>query len=151
MKLKFPILITCVVAGFLFVYKNIKISHSFYKNNNIRMYSTKKNRVNLYIAPSYNSSVIAIIEQMRTPVKVNSCKNSWCKVAVLSVEGFMPQVAISNKATALIKKDVFLLSKNQIVGVIKKDVIVNLIDRSKDMLKVSYQNMTGWISQDACE
>jgi SH3-like domain-containing protein len=114
--------------------------------------SLKSSNVNLRVGPGKEYPVSWIFMKPNLPVMLISEFDQWKKIKFVDkTEGWVHQNMISSKNTAIIVSRYAILyrsaSNSRPIAKIEKNVIVKILKKDKDWIKIEANKIKGWLKE----
>ncbi len=115
--------------------------------------SLKSSEVNMRVGPGTEYPVSWVFLMPDLPMVFVAEFNQWRKVRFIDgTEGWVHQNMLSRKNTAIVTKDVSILykyaSKSQPIARVEKNVIVRVMKKDKDWVKIETHKIKGWMKKE---
>jgi SH3-like domain-containing protein len=114
--------------------------------------SLRTAQVNLRIGPGKEYPIVWVFMAQNVPMMLLAEFGQWRKLQFVdNSEGWVHQNLVSNKNTAIVTKDHAVMYKYSAESVpiakLEKNVIVNVLKRQDDFIKIEVNGMKGWIKK----
>jgi SH3-like domain-containing protein len=114
--------------------------------------SLKTAQVNLRIGPGKEYPIVWIFMVQNVPMMLMVEFEQWRKVRFMdNSEGWIHQNLISKKNTAIITKNHTILykysSESVPIAKLEKNVIVNVLKKQGDLVKIEVNGIKGWVKK----
>ena len=115
--------------------------------------SLKSPEINMRVGPGKEYPISWVFMKANLPMILVAEFDQWRKVRFYDgTEGWVHKNMISRKNTAVVIKDCAIMykysSRSQPIAKIEKNVIVKVIKREDDYVKIDINNMRGWTSKE---
>jgi len=137
-KVVCAILILCMIQG---------------RANAAQFVSLKSSKINMRVGPGDEFPISWVFLRAGLPMMLIAEFQHWRKVRYLdNTEGWMHKNMISGRNTAVVTKDNALLykkdSKSYPIARVEKNVIVRVLEKRNNWIKVDINKLKGWMSKD---
>jgi SH3-like domain-containing protein len=114
--------------------------------------SLKTAQVNLRIGPGKEYPIVWVFMAQSVPMMLMVEFGQWRKVRFLdNSEGWVHQNLISKKNTAIVIKNHTMLyrysSKSVPIAKLEKNVIINVLKKQDDLVKIEINGIKGWLER----
>ncbi|MDR0677712.1 MAG: hypothetical protein LBF57_03515 [Holosporaceae bacterium] len=114
--------------------------------------SLKSSQVNIRVGPGKEYPVSWILIKPNLPVILIAEFDQWRKIKLIDeTEGWVHQNMISQKNTAVVKNNFVILyryeSDSQPIAKIEKNVVIKVLKRNKDWIKIEVNKIKGWVKK----
>jgi SH3-like domain-containing protein len=125
---------------------------SFYANAS-SFVSLKSSNINLRVGPGKEYPISWIFMKSNLPVMLISEFDQWRKIKFVDkTEGWIHQNMISSKNTAIVVSKYAILCRNTSdsnpIAKIEKNVIVKVLKRDKNWIKIEVNKIKGWVKEE---
>ncbi len=120
--------------------------------NAAQFVSLKSSKINMRVGPGDEFPISWVFLKAGLPVMLIAEFQQWRKVRYLdNTEGWMHKNMISGRNTAVVTKDTLLYkrdSKSCPIARDEKNVIVRVLEKQNNWIKVDINKLKGWMSKD---
>ena len=115
--------------------------------------SLKHDQINLRSGPGERYPIMWVYQEKHYPVEVLGNFEIWRQIRDKEgTVGWVHQNMLSRKNTAIVIKDVSILykyaSKSQPIARVEKNVIVRVMKKDKDWVKIETHKIKGWMKKE---